>query len=249
MTYTLSNETMRAFLEKAMSDSASVGGEDVQEQMDELFATMDQEVTFDGTIEVYLNKKTGLIAKEVVDLSVDSKSEYGEDADIQATMTYGANAITMEFAATLDGEDVSAKIVLDKTAEGDSVVYRAVVSGKSAGVSIDALTATLTYNKADKSYAIEAKLSETLGGETIKLVGKLTTDKKEATVSISSVKVGDITVEFDELSVAFRADVEMPAAPAEVKDVVTMTEEDIATFIEDLQNGMLGQLIFGMMPY
>ena len=90
---------------------------------------------------------------------------------------------------------------------------------------------------------VKVKLPEWID-EDVVVKGKVTSDKNSAAISVNSVKYDNVEVEL-KLDITFNASAEMPATPADVKDVVDLTEEDLEKVMEDFQSSKLGALIFG----
>jgi len=259
--YTLSNETLRAAVDKAVAELEldEESKKSLNETLDEMFASLELNLTE----KIYINKKTNKIVKESLTGSVTT--EYTEwDENFEETVKKETATVNMEVLFTdteisisvdVTGveEPASAKLALTKEKDGGKTTYKATLDVTEEGKTSNLLTATYSYNKDDgKIELVLDALSEEEEGdgkrETVKLTGKLETSDKEVKLTVDSVTTGSVTVTFEAV-VSFKTGVELPAKPEGVLDVVELTQEDWMKIMTEFQTGKLGKLLMGgMLP-
>ena len=239
--YKFTNATCEAYL-KLMMEEMNVTDEELSTSIDEAIADMKEEIDVDLTISVFVNAKKGNCEKMTV-TGTFSEESMKKPAEIDASITFSATAITVSVDVTVDEEvtTVTADLTKEETKEG--VTYQLTVKVKQSGTSVTFAEMTVDYIKSSGDFTITVELPETIE-EDVVIKGKITSEKNIATISVNSVKYDNVEVEL-KLDITFNATAEIPKTPADVKDVVDLTAEDIEKLMEDFQNSKLGVLIFG----
>ena len=235
------NETYEAYLRLIM-DEIKLDNEELSASLDEAMDSMMDEMDIDLKINVFVSKKTGLC--EMITI----KGSFSEDSmeapvEIDASVTFSKTAIKVSAQVTADGEVVTVAADLTKEESKDGVTYQLVAKAKQSGTSIILADLTAAYTKGSGDFTITADIPELIE-EDVVVKGKIVSDKNSATVSINSIKYDNVEVEL-KLDMTFNATAKIPETPANVKDVVDLTDKDIEKLMEDFQSSKLGALIFG----
>lgn len=235
------NDTYEAYLKLTMEEMG-FSDEELSTSVDEAITDMTEDTDIDLTINVFVNAKDGNCEKITVTGTVADK-DTPDVAEIDASVTFSATAIVVSAEIT-EGEEVTT-VTADLTKEEtkDGVTYKFTVKVKQSGTSVTFAEMTVDYVKSSGDFTITVELPETIE-EDIVIKGKITSDKNTATVSVNSVKYDNVEVEL-KLDITFNATAEFPETPADVKDVVELTEEDLEKLMEDFQSSKLGSLVFG----
>ena len=216
--------------------------EELSTSLDEAITDMSGETDIDLTFNVFVNAKEGDCEKITVTGTVTDK-DTEEIVEVDASITFSATAIVVSAEIT-EGEEVTTVIAdLTKEETKDGVTYQFTAKVKQSGTSVTFADATFTYTKSSGDFTITVKLPEWIE-EDVVVKGKVTSDKNSAAISINSVKYDNVEVEL-KLDITFNTSAEMPQNPADVKDVVELTEEDLEKVMEDFQSSKLGALILG----
>ena len=252
-TYTLTNETLRAFFDKVWEQTETDNAE-LKAGYDEEVNNLLNSATINATAKLCINAKTSMI--ETFDLNgtvtVGAEGEQAQTVEINANATFTEDKISVVVAGKANGEAES-KLTADivRAEENGVVTYTLTAKAEDAGVSVELLKASYAYTKKTGDFVVSVRVNEDEKTEEVSLTGNVKTEKNAATVAFNSIKAGEITVNFD-LSITINKKAEMPAFPTEVKDVVTLTAEDIQKMMTDFQKSELGKLIFGfsdIMPF
>ena len=259
--YTLSEETIRAALDKAVAELKldEESKTSLNEMLDEAFASLELNLTE----KIYINTKTNKVIKESITGTVTTEiveyDERGVETKKKETATVNMEALftDTEISVSIDvtgiEEPASAKLALTKEKDGGKTTYKATLDVTEEGKTSNLLTASYSYNKDDgKIELVLDALSEEEEGdgkrETVKLTGKLETSDKEVKLTVDSVTTGSVTVTFEAV-ISFQTGVEIPAKPEGVLDVVELTQEDWMKIMTEFQTSKLGKLLMGgMLP-
>ena len=239
--YKFTNATYEAYL-KLMMEEMNITSETLSTSIDEAISDMKEEMDIDLTISVFVNAKKGNCEKMTV-TGTFAEESMEKPAEIDASITFSATAITVSVDVTVDEEvaTVTADLTKEETKEG--VTYQFTVKVKQSGTSVIFADLAVNYVKSSGDFTITAELPEMIE-EDVVVKGKITSNKNSATIAINSVKYDNVEVEL-KLDITFNATAEIPKTPADVKDVVDLTEKDLEKLMEDFQSSKLGALIFG----
>ena len=240
--YTINNSTLKAAVEKLLNEY-SVGDAEKQELLAS-FDQLDQMATINLTAEIAINKKTYMIEKMDLDGTVTVKTGLAESvATVDVDVLFTETKIELSAKATMDGESVSASFLITKESSRKENVYTVKVSAAQGEVALKLLNATYTYTKSsgDFVFDVDMGLDETDRTKfTVK--GNMSATKKDATIQINSIETDSVAVSL-KITLKFVAEVDTPTAPSDAKDVVTLTENDLATIMEEIQNSKLGKIM------
>lgn len=240
--YTLNNQTLKAYMDKAAAQ-AGIAGE-MKTTYDEGFAAINEMVDINLSAKLYINKKNNEIIKITFGGTVLDKEE-STTVTVAADVALSETEIKTTLSVTGGETPMSAELKLTKEEAKDAVTYKLAVTVSEGSVAVNYLNASYTHNEKTGAIVLSADVYEDENTRTsVQLDGKLTVTDTEATLEFTSLKMGDVTVSF-KLVLSAKKDVEMPAAPADAKDIVTMTKGEWVDVVEELQQSTLGQLIFG----
>ena len=125
-------------------------------------------------------------------------------------------------------------------------VYTLTVTGTEDGVTETPLTLSFDYKKADGSFVVG--ITSNVDGEdtVLSLNGNISVKENEAAFAITSVSMGEITLNLN-LAVTLKAETAIPEKPANAKDLVTMTEDELMALVEGVMGGKLFEIIGSFM--
>jgi len=162
-------------------------------------------------------------------------------SEISAEAIFGEKEMRITTSGKDGEETFESSMTLVKAVNGSVVSY--TVTGETDGQST--LNASLSYNKESGEFVLAYKTYEDgEEDETLEIKGTLKTDTAGTVLSVDTYKMGAVTVEL-RLKLSFIKEAEMPEFPTDATDLLTMTEEELATLTEELQNGLLGMLMMG----
>ncbi len=239
----------------------------IDEEIAELSMTM--------TSKMYVVKSTNKVLKNTADCTVVIPTytlEFNEDIwdletvkvgdatiKVNTEIKYTNSEISMKVDCDVavpeskDAEPTSEKVSVEakitKTVTGDETKFNAEMSITQGTITVKPVSGSFTYNKATGNVALSVDvMADEDVTETINLTvnGNIKVEGKKATAKLTSVKLDGETYEF-EVSVAFEQLDAIPTVPADAKDVVDLTEEEIITIMEEFMNSTIGKMIFGDM--
>ena len=242
--YSITNDTLEAFLKKAYEKYAPDDA-DADEAVGEMLASLDEAIELNVTAKVYINQKTNKVVKMGIGGSVTAK-EVDETATLALDLLFTDKEITVSLDVTDIEEPVSIDAKLTKEEADGTVTYKLSVDATSGSVTVNGINASYSYTKKTGDIALNLDIYND-GDEriAIELKGKITVTKDEAKIEFTSLKFADTTVAF-KLTVGFKATAEIPEVPTDAKDVMDLTEEDWTEIMTEFQGSKLGSLIFGM---
>ncbi len=246
VTYTLDEDTIEAYYERVIEEYLD-GETELKDAIKENFEDMLAGLDIDLTYQLCISQKT----KEVVKLSLGGTLEAdGDEIALDMVAVFEADEIRID--ATVDGlpdsQTVEAGIVITREEKDGTVTYSMSADGKMGSVSVDLFNATYTYVKesGDITIALDVFNEENERTE-LELKGNLKVTDKACTLTFTSLTVEDETINFV-LTVAYEVLDQIPALPADAKDITDISAEDWGEIMTDFQSSTLGQLIFGMAP-
>jgi len=240
-----------------------------KEMIDEAFA----DITMTMTSKIFVVKDTNKVLKETADCTMtyptyeyrfnDETWEYEEvkvgdcTVKVNTEMKFTSSEISMKVdcdvaVSEAEGEEpISKKLVADakitKTVTGDETKFNAEMSFTQGTVSVKPVTGYLTYNKSTGNVVLSVDvMADEEVTETVNLTlnGNIKVEEKKASAKLTSVTFDGETYNF-ELSVEFAQLDTIPTAPADAKDVVELTQEEIMAIMEEFQNSTIGKMLFG----
>ncbi len=232
--------------DKALNDaintaaaSEGVTAEEMWAKVDAEIAELEAETDTEGEfyVYVYVNKKAGTIMR--VDIDADKMD------DFIFSIVLGVNAEKPTYSAFefVDGEE-SFKLIYNVEADTDEQ-FKAKFAIAQNGA--DLATVVLDYNRKDFKYALNLAIPGVEGlGTGISLSGTYKLTKDELVFSFEKLSLGIVSLEMP-MTLTVLAKDEMPAAPAEFKDVCALTREQIDALAADLQEA-LGTIIQNLPP-
>ena len=244
ISYEITNQTIKDFVNKYL-ELSKMTDQSVKDAANETLAELDAMGKLEGSLRIDINQKTNSV--EGIFLNI----EFRDREDDSILTTYHINARFGEkeisFKSRMREGDfwLDNTIKLTKTVADDAVTYK-MTATTTDSEDLNETPFTATYvQKNDGNFTLNATVTEDEDEKSeFAINGKLTVNKNDATIAITSIKSGDITVEIN-ASLTFKAEAEIPAAPSNAKDVMELTETEIQTIVADFQNSKLGKLIFG----
>ena len=237
-TYTLNNQTVSEFFDKA-TELTGIELDSFGEESQEFMEILDQ-ASIDMKVKIYLNKKSATIAK--VELAGDFEiSEH--KTIINAAISFSDTKIALHGDITLGEELYGFDLAINKNVDDKQSEYVITTSVTKDDVSTELIKVTVKRDKESGDFTLEIAENEEFGlKDAITLTGSLKAEKKSAIFEITSVKSGSVTVDV-ELRVTFKESAVMPKTPTGAKDIVDLTEEDIAEIVENFNDSTVGKLI------
>lgn len=242
VSYTINNETIKAFLREYKDEIA-----DPENALDEAISQLDESAAIDFTLRLFLNQKTALIDEitlkgSVTDLTTEEKTK----SEIDAKFLFAADSI-QGLLELNEGEDHGeAELLLKKEEKDGAVRYQLTVKLDDNGEKTEFAPVSYEIEKKSGEFALEFDLKDVLDDETAFVVieGKLEGESDRASIVIHSIRYDEVTLNL-ELQLLFEAGKAMPAEPKEPKDVILLTQDEIATLINDISTSKIGSLLTG----
>lgn len=250
VTHTLNNQTLTAVLNKCVEFISEYSPEsmteDLKTSLDEAIANIDESVEIFICSKTYINQKENRVDKIVLDGSVKNKENTDGEAKISAEITFSDAQIKVKAGAEITkGESVSVELTLNKEKTKESTTYSLSVKADTGSVEIDLLNATYTQ-ATDGNIKLKADVYNGVYDRAkLELSGKLEVTKAEIKLEFNSITVNEDTYKF-KLMLGAKAISEIPAAPENAKDVVKLTEEELAEILGEIQSSELGKLLAGI---
>ncbi len=239
-------EDAKAELENMLNSAASSSGATVP-TVDEIMDMFDEACRLNLSYEVYINKATNTVPKTDISLSLTAKeNEAGTETStvtLNLSTLYTADKITFALSAETDGETVSATINLTKTKNEGNTVYAVKLDATKDSVTLNALNASLTVQN-DGNFTIEADVyNDGAARITMGLAGKVIKEDGVATIEFNSLTTADMTVSF-KLGIFFgKTDDNIPALPADAKDLLTMSDADAEAMLQSVMSSPIMTLL------
>lgn len=238
--YTLNNQTLKALIDQIAKDT-----ELDAEMKAELESAFEESVAINVSLKLYINAKTNSLTKVTLEGTLTDKGN-NETVTVSANLSFSDTEIKLTFRATGMDEPISAEITLTKEDSKDSVVYRLAIDGSQGSVTVHLFNATYTYTKSSGNFALKADVYADENDRTeLTVEGNIKVTEKEATMEINKLVTKDATVNF-KLIISAKQISEIPAAPTDAKDIVSMTQGEWVDMINEFQQSTVGKLIFGM---
>ena len=222
-----------------------------------------KDVVINSKVKSYVSKKENKLIKTTYDvtskvpvISFDSnnqvmpisETEETVDVSIKGEVTYSADKIVLDFDIEAMEEKVSIDLTFDKSVEGKVNKYSFDLDVGYGAASVELIKGYVTHDTASGDIVLSADVylgDEELGTEKVELKGNLKVENKKVTAKLTSVKIGDNTIEL-ELSVVFEQLDSIPSVPTDAKDIVDLTEEEITTIMGEFMQSDIGALLFAM---
>ncbi len=231
--------------------------------IDEMFAAMDENLDIDISIKTNINKETSTYTSIVIDGKIanpaadegDSYDETGimSGLEVNGVLSFTNDKIALDVDVIVDGNEdnsVGADFEITKSEKDGVTTYKANAGAyfKDMGETVfdsDVINATFTYNKNNGEFSFAAEVGTDVDdGETIVFIidGKYKADNNTVTFELNSITVDSFSVRF-RFAVIINAKADIPEVPADAKDIVDLTEEEIMEIMEEVQNSPLVALI------
>lgn len=183
-----------------------------------------------------------------IDLDDSWEGLFGETVivtcEVSASLLFSDSAIVATVSQTEDGETSTSELSLSKKTEGQTVSYtlQTLVGDKKT------MDTVLSYDKKSGALALDTKSYDDEGEpvDTLSVKGSLVNGDSGSVLTVDSYQFGAVTVQLG-LKLSFLTRAEMPEFPTDATDILEMTEEELAELTEDMQGGLLGMLLAGMM--
>ncbi len=219
VTYTLNNETIKA----AIGDGSSLKDLFADSGLNEDLL----DVSVDITAKIVIAPKDGFIEKLSFDGSVESE---GNTATLSAALTFSSDKIALHIDGDSAGEKITADATLSKTVTADQTSYNLVVNGGTANVTAKILDATYILTKSGDITCTVDIIEDQSNTVRFGFKGKYESTDERVAFSVTELTAEGETVKLD-LSVAIEAVSEIPSFPENAKDIVKMTEAELAELI------------------
>ncbi len=268
-TYSITNENLKSMLERMYGFALDELGETAEEnaelktEFDAMLAELDESVTLDLKLSLYIDGKSGslymilvdgdmVITEEEYDYVLNENTwEYEEivtgtvdiPCEIDLKLAISESEITVKADVAVDGESVGIDVSLEKEAERGDVTYELSAKLSMGSIEMKLLSATYEYEKnGDITVKVDlpAELGASISG--IVLRGELKVERKSATLTFNRLKIGETEYKFD-LSFKAEAVDEIPAIPSDAKDIVSITAEEWENIAASFENSKLAELI------
>lgn len=237
LTFTLDNAVLRAVLLKLL-DLANLPEAEKNTLLEELdFDALDETLTLNMTLKVYVTLKDAYLVKESVLISLTQKEGKKEEITLSLNALFGENAISLEGSAeSSDGDSgESFSIALNKSREDAVTKYTlTAATGNSAPETL----ATYTYDSEARTFKLTFDVEDT----TLTVKGEITLTKTTASLTITEIGSGGVFLK-PELSLTFDADADFPATPENTRDAVELTESEWKNLISYVEQSPLVKLI------
>ncbi len=243
VSYTLTNSAYKAILNKMIADFGLTG--DMKAEAEAAVEEMLAATTINLSQKIYINKATRQAEKLSLNGTVVTTGEEAASSEINAELVFGTTEMKFTLSANDGDKTYTANVVLTKEETDSNVTYKLVVNADDGtGVTVNFLNLDYTYTKGTGAVLLSASIYDgTTERLKVSMTGNIAVTKTDAKIEITSVTVADETVNF-KLSVAFSKNAEIPARPADTKDIATLTEEEWQTIIMDaMEKGILGQIM------
>ncbi len=177
------------------------------------------------------------------------------EAPITAKLTVTFSARSIAGSVEYDGGDETFKgsASIDKAIAGDITTYTLKVSGGSKNVTADLLKATLSYNKATGALTLSGDYMEDEDErESFSVDATLTISEEEIAAKLTKITMDGETVEMkngNELSISIKPIKALPAVPANAKDLVTLTKDELETLCRNMVSVPLGETVLRELGY
>lgn len=253
--YTIDNKTIEDLFDFVLDEAKAMlegvegfNATDVDAQFKEAIDQLNKNADIDIEAVLYLDKKTGSLAKAVLDGSIEAE---GQKLQIDGEMVFGEKNITIEGDLKLDGEKLGGfEAEIEKTTKGDDITYDMDFSVSSGNVTVDVFTATYEYNKSSGDFKLSVALAKELtdSDEKMKLdlTGNITKNENYASIAFDKLSFAGDTIDIG-FKIEYDVAATIPAEPSNVKDVLDLTQADVEKIMEDFTNSKLGKMIADMM--
>ncbi len=249
VSYTLNNETVKAVIEYVieMIEDGTLKTE-AKEEFLEVYGEFDANVKLNMIAKTFVNSKTNQVEKISLEGELANPEDAEEKIPVSLTVTFSETQILAAFRTEEENEAITAEIKQTKEEKDGKTVYTASVSGGSGSVTVNVLTFTYTYEKSTGNVVLKLDvMSEEVEDERqiIELTGNVKVDQKSAKIAFTSLKFNSVTVTFN-LTFAFETVDEIPAVPADAKDIMALTEDEAADLLTQIEQSPLGSLLFAL---
>ncbi len=253
ITTTIDNKTVEKMMNLVVDLVAELAGdqlsaEDIlalKQTIKALQAELDASFEMSMVQKVYILPKTNTVSKTEIEMTISNKATVldsdsdATDVSIKGVMNFSEKDITLDLDINAAGEAVGVDAKLDKKTDNGKLIYALDINVGTKNVSADLINLTLSYDKASGKVELDGDImmdeSERMefGADA---TFKVTAD--EIAFKMISVSAMGETFTFDdknEISVTIKALTEIPAMPADAKDIVTLTEEELADMIAGVE--------------
>ena len=242
----INNQTIRKFFEKFIEEYPFVESEKElikEEFSEEIFDKIDEVMTIDLKMIYMIRKNNGALEK--MDIRGEMKAS-GMSINVNAgfsvtgdKMTIFANAGTK--LDSLETTLFDLKLETVKAKAGETVTYTTKAEITSGNATINVGTLKFEHNNSDGKYNLTLSVAKELlnlpNNIDITVSGTAKKDGGKAIITISKINVpaeiGGAKIELD-ISATFDKDAKLPDAPADAKDIVTLTEADLQALTENI---------------
>ena len=185
-----------------------------------------------GSLVLYTDAKSGAFVKAVLSITDEDDEEI-----LNGSLTLTEKDIT--FKLTEQGRGVEAKIA--KTVSGKTTTFRLTADFIANGEKETLFAGSFAYDKAKSSYTLTLDVED----QQIILGGEISATADKAKISLTSVKMEDVTVSLD-FSLTVKASATAPKAPTNAKNILTLSESELAALFEAIEDSPIGELLDGM---
>ena len=251
VTYTIDNQVFKAILNKYVEYASEYSPEEItaeaKAELDDMLATLDEELEISLSVKLFINAKENVIDKFTLNATLKNKPT-NETIELKAEATFSDSQIKLSADVKVpSSEKMSATLTLNKEKTKEATTFTLSAKVTTGSVEIDILNASYSQAK-DGSITLKADVYNGLYDRAkLEIKGKLQVEKKEMKLEFTSLTANEETYNF-KASFSAKALSSIPKAPDNAKDVVTLTEDEIIALIEGIEDSELAKIIEELTP-
>ena len=252
ISYVIDGDSIEALVKEVLKDMPDDENKAmIEESLPQIGASFDM-LGLSMKLDINVSVKTGAVSSIKLYGSFGSVATTGGKAEIEAKVTFSADAIKAALEVEFQGETLGVYFDMDKKTEGDSVVYTAKLNVKApAGVlgelarDYDILKVTYTYDKKSGNFELKAGITgfvseyDEIAGKienstqeiSANLKGSIKKNGESATITLDSVGAMGVSIDIG-AAITFNKTATAPAIPENAKDILDITQADLEKLME-----------------
>ena len=213
--------------------------EEILEELEDLVVELQDNAEIDATVAIYLDKKNGALRNVDLDFTATPTDDEYEGESVTGEVSFSITESKLVLDANIAGEleedsfDYSFTIECDKKVDGDKVTYDltldVVADGFGQDIDTTLVTAQFVYDKGDGDFELEIEGDGKIVDFSANLEGNVKVDGNAVTIVIEEVGANSMSLEIG-LEIKFEKGVAVPEVPADAKEIVELTEEEVLDF-------------------